>query len=153
MGRNIILFDVDHTISDAFWRDDLIKRSRDSGDWEEYHSKSKEDKPIMDIVTLITLLAVVGDPFELYAITARPERWRKQTMEWFRKHGVMIDVLLMRPESAFKAAPKIKVDLCREEGILDNILCLFDDREDVVAAFRELGITAFQVFAARREEA
>lgn len=148
--RDIILVDIDHVISDAFWRDDMIKRSRDSGDWEEYHSRGKEDKPIEDVVRLINIISgSSGYKLEIFAITARPEKWRKQTMEWFRKYGVMLDYLLMRPEDAFKPAPTIKVDLCKEEGILDRILCIFDDREDVVAAFKALGITAFHVHARR----
>lgn len=152
--RNIILFDVDHTISDAFWRDDMIKKSRDSGDWDEYHSRGKEDKPLEDIKWLIHLLYNgiddTGSDIELWAITARPEKYRKQTMDWFVKHKIKIGTLLMRPEDVFKRAPDIKIDLCKEHGILDNILCILDDREDVVEAFRALGITAFQVFAARR---
>lgn len=152
--RHIILFDVDHVISDAFWRDDMIKRSRDSGDWSEYHSRGKEDQPIADVVKLINTLwytnTVESGMIELWAITARPEKYRKQTMDWFVKHKVKIDTLLMRPEDVFKPAPQIKIDLCKEHKILDQVLCIFDDREDVVSAFRELGITAFQVFAARR---
>lgn len=149
MAKNIILFDVDHTISDAFWRDDMIKRSRDSGDWDNYHSRGKEDKPIDDVVKLINIIRGSDyiDELELWAITARPEKYRKPTMDWFFKNGVSIDVLLMRPEDKFKPAPAIKIDLCKEEDILDRILCIFDDREDVVSAFRELGITAFQVYA------
>ena len=148
--RTIILFDVDHVISDAAWRDEMIKRARDSGMWDEYHSRGKEDKPFEDVVYLINHMARCNTHIEVWAITARPEKYRKQTMDWFTKHGVMLDMLLMRPEDKFKPAPEIKIDLCKEEGILDRVLCIFDDREDVVSAFRELGITAFQVFAARR---
>lgn len=154
--RNIILFDIDHTISDAFWRDDMIKRSRNSGDWEEYHSRGKYDKPIDDMLQLIKIIKfgsfdyVHSNDTEVWAITARPEKWRKQTMEWFIKHEIKIDVLLMRPENEFKSAPEIKIKLCKDEGILDRVLCIFDDREDVVEAFKGLGITALQVHAARR---
>lgn len=144
------MFDIDHVISDAFWRDDLIKRSRDSGDWDEYHSRGKQDKPIEDVVKLIEIMGYNNHSIELWAITARPEKWRKQTMEWFRKHGVQIDMLLMRPEDVFKSAPEIKINLCKEEKIMDSILCIFDDREDVVEAFKAEGITAFQVHVGRR---
>lgn len=156
--RNIILFDIDHTISDAFWRDDMIKRSRDSGDWEEYHSRGKDDKPLEDVVQLIDVIAAgirdtthhgAPDNIELWGITARPEKWRKQSFDWFGKYNIPLDVVLMRPEDAFKPAPQIKIDLCKEHKIIDRILCIFDDREDVIAAFRELGITAFHVHARR----
>ncbi len=151
--RNIILVDIDHTISDAFWRDDLIKRSRDSNDWEEYHSRGKDDKPLEDMKMLIEIIAVgckehhEAPDLEVWGITARPEKWRKQSMDWFYKHKIYLDNVLMRPENQFKPAPQIKIDLCKEHNILDRILCIFDDREDVVSAFRELDITAFQVHA------
>lgn len=147
--RNIILFDIDHVVSDAFWRDDMIKRSRDSGNWEEYHSRGKEDKPLEDMVTLINHIARYNTHIEAWGITARPEKWRKQSMDWFVKHKIMLDVILMRPEDAFKPAPQIKIDLCREHDILDRVLCIFDDREDVIEAFKELGITAFHVHSRR----
>lgn len=145
--RHIILFDVDHTISNAFWRDDMIKRSRDSGDWEEYHSRSNEDKPLSDVVALVNHIAFYNTNIQVWAITARPEKWRKQTMNWFIKNNVRVDTLLMRPEDKFKPAPEIKIDLCNEHDIMDKVLCIFDDREDVITAFKALGITAFQVHA------
>lgn len=149
MTRNIILVDIDHVISDAFWRDDLIKRSRDNNDWEEYHSRGKEDKPLEDMVTLVNHIARYNTNIEVWAISARPDKWRKQTLDWFLKHDIMLDVILMRPEEAFKPAPQIKMDLCINEGILDRVLCIFDDREDVIQAFREAGVTAFQVYSRR----
>lgn len=155
--RNIILVDIDHTISDAFWRDELIKRSRDSGDWHDYHSRGKEDKPLADVKMLLQVLILgckehyEATDLEVWGITARPEKWRKQTMDWFVKNEIDLDVILMRPEDAFKPAPQIKIDLCNENRIMDKILCIFDDREDVISAFRELGITAFHVYARKGE--
>lgn len=153
--RNIILIDIDHTISDAFWRDDLIKRSRDSGDWEEYHSRGKEDKPLQDMIDIIELLRLGAChhdvEIELWAISARPSKWMKQTSNWFMQHRVLVDQILMRPEDAFKPAPQIKMDLCKEHGILDRILCIFDDREDVIEAFKGIGVTAFHVHARRNK--
>lgn len=156
--RNIILVDIDHVISDAFWRDDLIKRSRDSGDWTEYHSRGKEDKPLEDMRLLIEILLRgvkehhEAPDLEVWGITARPEKWRQQTMNWFNKYHLYLHAILMRPEDAFKPAPQIKIDLCKEHDILDKVLCIFDDREDVISAFRELGITAFHVHARRGGE-
>lgn len=153
--RNIILVDIDHVVSDAFWRDDLIQRSRDSGNWEEYHSRGKNDKPLQDMIDFLRIMhkgcmePSGVEEYEVWGITARPEKWRKQSMEWFIKHGVPLDVVLMRPEDAFKPAPQIKIDLCKDHGILDKVLCIFDDREDVISAFKEIGITAFHVHARR----
>jgi hypothetical protein len=147
--RDIILVDIDHVISDAFWRDDMIKKARDSGRWEEYHSAGKNDKPLEDVIVLINHIARYNTIIQVWAITARPAKWLKQTNGWLLRHGVMVENVLMRPEEAFKPAPQIKIDLCKEHKILDRILCIFDDREDVIAAFKELGITAFQVHARR----
>jgi hypothetical protein len=55
----------------------------------------------------------------------------------------------MRPDKNFMPSPACKVHLLeiRFGGDYGEIAMAMDDRADVVAAFREIGITAFQVFA------
>jgi hypothetical protein len=146
---NYILCDIDHTISNAFPRDNLIGGE---GGWDAYHSASEADEPIDEMVRMINALQEQG--FVIVAITARPEKWRQLTLSWLVRHNVRIDELLMRPEAEFRPAPEIKVDLAKKRfGEELNALVAFvlDDRDDVCAAFRTLGITALQVHAANGE--
>ena len=145
--RKIVLVDLDHTVCNSFWRDDMIAGSRVSGEWDEYHRSGCDDTPIFDIIGLLNALHEAE--YEIVAITARPEKWRKQSMEWLLKYDVKIDELLMRPEDAFRPAPLIKLDLVKErfgDSFKNEIAFMLEDRDDVVAAFRAEGITVLQCF-------
>lgn len=141
IGRNVVLCDIDHTISDAFWRDNMIGGP---GGWDAYHACSVDDAPLNDMIDLINTLQPT---YRLIGLTARPEKWRKLTMDWLLRHGVMLDGLLMRADDAFHPAPALKTELVLSKFNLNEIAFILDDREDVIAAFRALGVTALQVHA------
>lgn len=140
MGRRHILCDIDHTLSNAFWRDHMI-----GGAWDDYHAASVKDEPLHDVVKLIKAMHRSGAV--IIGLTARPEKWRKVTLDWLIKHNVPIDELLMRGDTAYHPAPEIKLKLVAERftSPKDEVAFIIDDRDDVVMAFKELGITALQV--------
>ncbi len=146
MARNYILVDIDHTLASSFWRDDMI------GDWDAYHAVSGQDEPLQDVVTMVN--ALYGSGKTVIGMTARPEKWRQVTMEWLVKHFVSMDELLMRPDDDFRPAPEVKVALALERfqdesNLVAQVALVLDDREDVIEAFRALGVTAMQVFGRR----
>lgn len=144
--RNYVLVDIDHTISNSFWRDGMIGGE---GGWDAYHAASKDDKPIYEIVRLVWGLKSSG--FIIYGLTARPEKWRKLTMEWLVRNNIQLDDILMRPDTAYHPAPEIKLKLVQERfENIDEIAMVLDDRDDVVAAFKALGVTAIQVHGRRK---
>ena len=144
--RKHILVDIDHTLASSFWRDDMIGGE---GGWDAYHAASSEDEPIHDVVTIVNAFYGVG--MTVIGVTARPEKWRQVTMGWLVKHFISMDELLMRPDDAYHPAPEIKVALALERfdnkaNLKDQVALVIDDRDDVIEAFRALGVTAIQVF-------
>jgi hypothetical protein len=141
MRRNILV-DIDHVLSNAFWRDGMIGQVP----WDEYHAANKDDKPIDDMVWIVNTLAV---DFNIVAFTARPAKWRKQTMDWLIKNDVMVHEVLMRPDDNFRPAPELKLELvkARFENPAAAVAAILDDRLDVCSAFAQMGITSLQVFA------
>lgn len=137
-----VICDVDDTVASAFWREDLIGNG-----WDEYHSQLHLDKPIEPVLEMLRALERCN--YVIVGCTARPEKWRKLTMEWMIKHDVPMHTLLMRPEGDFRPARELKVDLVKDyfKTNLDTVSLVLDDREDVVEAFRALGITALRVMA------
>jgi hypothetical protein len=138
--RSVILVDIDHTLSAAHWRDAMI-----GGPWDEYHAASVADPPAHDIAALVRALYNCG--YTIIGITARPEKWRKLTMDWLLRHSIPLHSILMRPDAAYHPAPEIKVKLAQEhfgDALVTCVAFIIDDREDVVAAFRALGITTLQ---------
>lgn len=150
MERKDILIDLDHTLTDAFWRDGMIG----TVSWDEYHAASRDDTVVRDVAALIGSWRRGSFAYRAIGLTARPEKFRQLTLNWLLKNNVSLDFLLMRPDEAFYPAPEIKMGLAMEfykteDAIRENVVCIFDDREDVITAFRGIGVTALQVFARR----
>lgn len=144
--KRVVLFDIDHTLSDAAHRDHLIPAALQSGDWAEYHDSSVTDGPCHDIVDLLTCFRHCD--YQVIGITARPDLWRATTMGWLHRHRIWLDELLMRPQIAFTPSPELKLALVRDRfgaNFADQILFIVDDREDVAKAFAEFGVTSLQV--------
>jgi hypothetical protein len=66
-------------------------------------------------------------------------------MTWMIRHGVKLDGLLMRPNNNHTPSPIVKIALVEKHFKKEDVLVVFDDRDDVCAAFRAIGIRAFQV--------
>lgn len=140
----ILFCDIDHTISDAAWRDGMIGGE---GGWDAYHLASQQDSPVLEMVWLVNHLKHSG--WLIIGLTTRPEKWRRMTMDWLHKFGVHFDELLMRPDDDFRPSPEIKVEQAIA-AVKDLRRCVvFDDREDVIAAFKALGVTSLQVHSGR----
>ncbi len=136
-----VLVDLDHTISDALWRDEMIL----NGDsWDDYHAASFFDKPIPEMASLVRALRWTG--YELIAITSRPQKWHKLTLQWLAKYNIPIDEILMRPPDDFRPSPELKLGMIKKYYLKD-IAFIIEDREDVCQAFREAGVTALQCHA------
>ena len=131
-----LICDVDHTLFDSRWRDSLM------GDWDAYNSAAPGDPPVPEMIAMVNSLHDSGWP--TICLTARMEKWRPMTLRQLLDHGVLYDSLVMRPQEDFRPAAILKVSLVmRHLTSLDDILVI-DDREDVVAAFREQGVTVLQ---------
>jgi phosphoglycolate phosphatase-like HAD superfamily hydrolase len=137
----IILVDIDHTVSNAFWRDSMIGVES----WDHYHENSKYDKPFKNVVNLLNALSNSG--YEIMGITGRNEKNRPLTVGWLVQNKVDIDELLMRPDDDFTKNGELKVRLVRERFKDDfkDIHFLIDDNEDAVLAFMALGIATLQI--------
>ena len=147
--KNIILVDLDHTVTDAFHRDPMIGIAP----WHEYHSASEHDDPAHDFVKLMD--AFRAHEFQIVGLTSRPEKWRMLTTTWLLKHDIKIDMLIMRPDNDYTRTGELKVNLCREffgEDWHSKVLCIIDDNDNVISAFRAEGITALQIFNRTNKE-
>ena len=137
----IILTDVDHTISDAFWRDSMIGVNP----WDEYHEESKHDKPFRKVVNLLNSLSSVG--YTIIGLTGRNEKFRLLTTNWFLRYKVDIHEMLMRPDDNFVKNALLKLQLVEQRfnGDYSDIHFLIDDNEDAAIEFFKMGISTLQV--------
>lgn len=147
-NRGYVLVDMDHTLSDAEWRDGIIIEIMEGGrgmTWDDYHVDQHKDAPLWDAVTLVS--ALKAHDFKIIIMTSRPEKWREQTSKWLFSYGVEFDELIMRPDDNHEASAVIKVDMAKRRfgERIDQIAMVVDDRADVCQAFRAMGVTAIQV--------
>jgi hypothetical protein len=138
MEGKIVLVDLDHTLSDAFWRDPLL------GKWEEYHAAGMDDKPIGFVKQIIDMAH--GSGCDIVAVTARPEWNRQMTVRWMIQHDVPIDVILMRADDDHRPSVEVKRSLVTEAfPDLSVIEFVLEDRDDCVAVYKQLGLNVLQV--------
>lgn len=140
------LVDMDHTLSDAYWRDDLL------GNWDRYHRAAADDEPIAEMVSL--LWAIHAQGWRIIILTARPSKYRAMTEQWLRDNNVPFDEILMRDDEGFHPSDEMKWKLVqgRFPNIWEHPIIVMDDRTDVSRKFSENGITVLQVHA-RKEKA
>lgn len=79
-------------------------------------------------------------------ITARPERMRQTTMEWFESNGLLAPRNLhMRADDDFRDPSTIKLEIYHKHYFAkEEVLMLFEDNAETIRAFRDLGITCYQ---------
>jgi phosphoglycolate phosphatase-like HAD superfamily hydrolase len=141
MNQRIIILDIDHTISNSFWRDYMIG----GVPWDEYHSSSKDDKPFPKVLKLVNDLAAMD--YFIVAVTGRNEKFRSLTIYWILNNQIHIDELLMRPDDDFRKNSELKVALIskRFNNNYRDIHFAIEDNEDACLAYKELGITTLQI--------
>ena len=136
----LVLTDIDHTVSDAAWRDPMIGKVS----WDDYHAAGWEDKPIAGVVGLLCALRDSG--YYIAAVTARPEKWRILTMKWLIDHKVPVDELMMRPDDCRLPGAQVKAQLISGRfACMEEVAFALEDRDDMVAMYKLLGITVLQV--------
>lgn len=85
---------------------------------------------------------------EIIIVSGRKDKFEDETREWLQKNGIPFTQLYMRPTNG-KHEPK---DVVIKEDIYNyhiqgkvNVLFVLDDRDGVVAMWRQKGLTCLQV--------
>jgi uncharacterized HAD superfamily protein len=105
------------------------------GNWGPYYEGQVLDDPIHRVLNFVRTMAL---SHEIWLITARSEMYRHETEYWLAQHKVPYSKLMMRPVGDKRGSPELKVWMV--EDALKRIVMLIDDREDVLDAFRRLGV-------------
>jgi hypothetical protein len=137
-----IILDIDNTIANDAWRIPKIDWEHDDPfqRYHRYHSLSPFDEAGNHDLFEDTL-------HDIIILTARPVHYYAQTEEWLLRNGVDFSVLLMRDTGDHCHSRELK---CRQLRSLEtmigvepkDIICAYDDRQDVVDMYRALGVNA-----------
>jgi uncharacterized HAD superfamily protein len=127
-----IIVDIDGTVSH--------KTDRDIYDYEKALDDSS-DAVIIEIVKALWL-----QNYKIIFITGRSDECIAVTREWLRLHCPPYIGLYMRQAGDFRKDSIVKKELY-DQYVKEhyNVLCVFDDRNQVVDMWREIGLKCLQV--------
>lgn len=151
-AARFVIFDLDNCLADDEWRIPLIAWHESDIDkrYDAYHRASGADNPV-NVAAFVEALGRATDRGERIALpiffTARPAKYRDQTARWIETRlGADCYVLITRNNGDHRRSADVKrcmLDDLHHYGIeMQQVEQAFDDREDIVAMYREAGIPA-----------
>ena len=140
-----VIIDIDDTLSLAGKRFELAKKPNGKTDWNIAHDVElvKQDKPNLPMIDLAKRYKKEG--FKVVILTGRPDSIREVTEEWLKQYDVEYDELYMRNKSEHY----IKATVFKKkiyQIYLEDVFCAYDDDEEIIKMWNELGIPAFKVY-------
>lgn len=142
----IVVVDLDGTLCNTGHRDHLAI----AGQWDAFHGLMLEDEPWPDVQQMLALLDGAG--YTVVGLTARPEKYRNQTMNWLDVYDINLDSLIMRPSDDWRRSEDLKPALLddwleAQSKAHSDIWFLLEDRDKVTERWRNLGHNCWSVRA------
>jgi hypothetical protein len=110
-------------------------------DWDSFFAAAGDD-PLFEEGRAI--VAELEPGHEVVYLTGRPERCRRDTVEWLRRYGLPEGRLIMRRRGDFRPARLTKVELLRQLAAARPVAVLVDDDPQVCSAAREAGFAVLE---------
>ncbi|MFJ5997364.1 hypothetical protein [Streptomyces sp. NPDC092370] len=130
----LAVFDLDNTLADASHRQSFLERR--PKDWDGFFSAAPQDPPIPEGIALVEESA---RECEIVYLTGRPERCRRDTLDWLTAQGLPEGRVYMRRDTDRRPARFTKLEILRRLARTREIRVLVDDDELVCADARRAG--------------
>lgn len=137
-----IIVDIDGTLADLSAR--RVYVATQPKNWPAFEAGIPFDLPHQHVIDTVNTLAAAG--WTVLLCSGRGEQSRAVTETWLEKYNVSYKKLYMRPEGDNRRDDIVKselLDKIEAEGY--KISYAVDDRDQVVAMWRDRGIPCFQV--------
>jgi hypothetical protein len=135
-GRPLAVFDLDNTLADTAHRQRFLERK--PRDWNAFFDAAPDDPPLAEGVALVRESAM---ECEVLYLTGRPERCRRDTLDWLAAHGLPAGRVLMRGDGDRRPARHTKLEILRRLARTRRIRVLVDDDELVCEDAEQAGFT------------
>jgi phosphoglycolate phosphatase-like HAD superfamily hydrolase len=142
--RPVTVFDLDNTLAGTAHRQHFLERH--PRDWDGFFAAAPLDPPLAEGVAMARTAARTCD---LVYLTGRPERCRRDTLDWLALHRLPDGELHMRPAQDRRPARTTKLETLRGLARRREVLVVVDDDELVCDAAERAG---FAVVRARWAE-
>ena len=141
MIRNVI-FDLDGTLSLTEHRHHFVDRKPRL--WEAFFNACDEDPVNLPVAELFGHYRSSG--YNIIIITGRSDAVAAKTKQWLLDYNLEPDQLHMRTSNDWRGDGVFKKEIVDKLGLTpDNTVAVFEDRDKMVAAWREWGFVCFQV--------
>lgn len=157
MSKPLYIFDLDGTLALTDHRQHLVQREKP--DWPGFFAACVDDQPNVPVIR--TLQALRQSGAECWIWSGRSDEVKAQTVEWLSKNGcfgfpsnvlwawplLASERFRMRAAGDYTPDDQLKARWLSEiyPPEYKRLIAVFDDRDKVVAMWREAGVPCFQV--------
>lgn len=140
-----VIFDLDGTLADIEDRRQRSITVNGKMNWDVFFDPEliTLDLPNGAVITMACTLKEAG--YNIAIFSGRSDRTKDATIKWLSDWNVPYDKLVMRMDGSYKPDERLKSDWLDRHLDIDDVLCVFDDRDKVVNMWRERGLTCMQV--------
>ncbi|MFC8241681.1 phosphatase domain-containing protein [Streptomyces chartreusis] len=132
----LAVFDLDNTLADTAHRQRFLERK--PRDWDAFFAAAPQDPPIEEGVAMAR---ASGAECEVVYLTGRPERCRRDTLDWLAAHGLPEGRVYMRRNDDRRPARRTKLEILNRLARTRDIRVLVDDDELVCEEAERAGFT------------
>ncbi len=134
--RTAVIFDVDGTLYDVRSVRHHVRGPR--RDFHAFHADALSCPPHDEVVEAAR--SARRDGHAVVVVSARAERWRRQTGFWLALHDVPSDHLFLRGERDGRPDVEVKRDVLAHLRTRYEVVAAWDDNPAIVALWRSEGI-------------
>ncbi|MEU6665747.1 hypothetical protein [Streptomyces sp. NPDC046727] len=132
----LAVFDLDNTLADTAHRQHFLEaRPRK---WGAFFAAAPQDPPLAEGLALV---AESARACEVVYLTGRPERYRRDTLEWLAAQGLPEGRVYMRSNADRRPARFTKLEVLRRLARDREVRMLVDDDELVCDDAERAGFT------------
>lgn len=142
------MFDIDNTLADTAHRQRFLERR--PRDWDAFFAAAPHDPPLAEGIALAVATA---EECEIVYLTGRPERCRRDTLEWLAAQGLPEGRVHMRRNADRRPARHTKLEVLRGLAERREVRVLVDDDELVCDDAERAGFTVVRARWADRSAA
>ena len=133
--RTYATVDLDGVVADVRHRLHHIEQR--PKDWDAFFAAAVDDPVLPEGRAVVEELVSRGH--EIVWLTGRPERCRRDTLQWLRRNGLPAGRLSMRRDGDRRPARFTKLAILRELARDRPVAVAVDDDDEVVRVLREAG--------------
>lgn len=134
--RPLAVFDLDNTLADTAHRQHFLEARPKN--WAAFFAAAPADPPLAEGIALAVESA---HECEVLYLTGRPERCRRDTLDWLAAHGLPEGRVYMRSNADRRPARFTKLEILRRLAQDRRIRVLVDDDEMVCDDAERAGFT------------